>query len=163
MRWDYGDPTLGTCTETIKGGNHFRYWVQNGPSADSGAYFLALSYEEPIAQQHDIIDNGYNLGRDWLVGNATAQSTLVPTSELTNASSYEGETSSEGWTYKTSVQYVSGMLPNTSNGINHFQGFTTNACDGLVAVMTVSITGRPQEATSNAYAFYSVLYSKRRC
>ena len=154
MRWDYGDPTLGTCTERIRGGNHFRYWVQNGPSADSGAYFLALSYELPIAQQHDIIDNGYNLGRDWLVGNATAQSTLIPTSDLTNASSYEGETSSEGWTYKTSVQYVSGMLPNTSNGINHFQGFTTNACDGLVAVMTVSITSRPQEATSNAYVYF---------
>lgn len=34
IRWDYGDPSLGTCKETIEGGNHFRYWVQNGPSAD---------------------------------------------------------------------------------------------------------------------------------
>lgn len=59
IRWDYGDPTLGTCTETIQGGNHFRYWVQDGKSADSGAIFMALSYEKPLADQHDIITNGY--------------------------------------------------------------------------------------------------------
>ncbi|KAJ6623624.1 hypothetical protein B0H10DRAFT_2213307 [Mycena sp. CBHHK59/15] len=28
----YGDPQLGACQETIKGGNHFCYWVQNGNS-----------------------------------------------------------------------------------------------------------------------------------
>lgn len=49
IRWDYGDATLGTCQETVEGGNHFRYWIQNGPSADSGAIFMAASYEMPIA------------------------------------------------------------------------------------------------------------------
>ena len=34
IRWDYGDPQLGTCKETIEGGAHFRYWVQNGDKAD---------------------------------------------------------------------------------------------------------------------------------
>ena len=34
LRWDYGDPQLGTCQETIKGGNHFRYWTQTGGQAD---------------------------------------------------------------------------------------------------------------------------------
>lgn len=34
IRWNYGDPQLGTCKETIQGGNHFRYWVQDGPSAN---------------------------------------------------------------------------------------------------------------------------------
>lgn len=64
LRWDYGDPELGTCQETIKGGNHFRYWVQDGSQANrfvsrhpqclhvltgrSGAYFMATSYELPI-------------------------------------------------------------------------------------------------------------------
>ncbi|KAK4702447.1 hypothetical protein P7C70_g3777, partial [Phenoliferia sp. Uapishka_3] len=46
LRWDYGDPVLGTCTETVKGGSHYRYWVQNGTAANSGAYFMALSYEK---------------------------------------------------------------------------------------------------------------------
>ena len=68
IRWDYGDPSVGTCKETIQGGNHFRYWVQNGPKANrsvlnftphflfslfisfySGAIFMALSYEQPVA------------------------------------------------------------------------------------------------------------------
>lgn len=47
IRWDYGDPALGTCTESAEGGNHFRYWIQNGPLANTGAIFMALSYEEP--------------------------------------------------------------------------------------------------------------------
>ena len=34
LRWDYGDPDLGTCKETINGGNHFRYWIQDGPSGN---------------------------------------------------------------------------------------------------------------------------------
>lgn len=33
IRWNYGDPQLGSCTETIEGGNHFRFWVQNGKEA----------------------------------------------------------------------------------------------------------------------------------
>lgn len=34
IRWNYGDAALGSCKETIEGGNHFRYWVQDGSSAD---------------------------------------------------------------------------------------------------------------------------------
>ena len=49
IRWDYGNVELGTCQETIEGGNHFRYWIQNGPDANTGAIFMAVSYEMPIA------------------------------------------------------------------------------------------------------------------
>ena len=69
IRWNYGDVQLGTCKETIEGGNHFRYWPQNGPQGNrycfklfclrienfiqfigivSGAFFLAASYEKPL-------------------------------------------------------------------------------------------------------------------
>lgn len=34
MRYNYGDATLGTCKESVLGGNHFRYWVQEGSDAD---------------------------------------------------------------------------------------------------------------------------------
>lgn len=67
IRWDYGDPQLGTCKETIQGGAHFRYWVQDGDQANrfgtslltaehmltvySGAIFAAASYELPIARE----------------------------------------------------------------------------------------------------------------
>ncbi|KAH8113518.1 hypothetical protein DFH11DRAFT_1599133 [Phellopilus nigrolimitatus] len=151
MRWNYGDPVLGTCQETIKGGNHFRYWIQDGSSADSGAIFMALSYEEPLEEEHDIIDNGYNLARDWLVGNATSNTT-IPTSNLTNSSTFSGSASAEGYTYQTSVQYVPGLLPNTSNGINHFQsvGVGQNAVDGLVAVLTVKISQAPENAAESS-------------
>lgn len=53
IRWDYNNVSFGTCQETIEGGNHFRYWIQDGPDADSGAIFLAVSYELPVAgEQH---------------------------------------------------------------------------------------------------------------
>ena len=34
IRYNYQDPALGTCKETVQGGNHFRYWTQSGSSAN---------------------------------------------------------------------------------------------------------------------------------
>ncbi|OSD07339.1 hypothetical protein PYCCODRAFT_1463624 [Trametes coccinea BRFM310] len=153
LRWDYGDPSLGTCTETIKGGNHFRYWVQDGSKANSGAIFMATSYELPIQMGHDIIFDGYNLGRDWLVGNATAQQSLIPTGNITNGTTYSGQTSFGGYTYKTDVIYLSGILSNSSQGVNHnvtVGNANTLPVDGYVAVMTISIVSEPQRTTSGA-------------
>jgi hypothetical protein len=41
LRQDYGNPDVGTCWESLVGGNHLRLFRQNGPSANSGALFLA--------------------------------------------------------------------------------------------------------------------------
>ncbi|KZP18934.1 hypothetical protein FIBSPDRAFT_911537 [Athelia psychrophila] len=134
IRWDYGDPSLGTCKETIQGGNHFRYWVQDGPNANSGAVFMALSYEEPIASA------------DWFIGNATAQGSLINSTTLTNTSTFSGSTQYGGYTYQNTIQYISGLLPNTSEGINHNITVGVNgasACDGLVALIDVKITSKP--------------------
>lgn len=150
MRWDYGDPQLGTCKETIQGGNHFRYWPQNGLQANSGAIFMATSYEMPLDQDHDIVVNGYNLGRDWLVGNITQS--VIPTQNLTNGSSFSGTTSWNNFTYQCEITYVSGLLQNTSMGVNHNLTVAMNgatAIDGLVAVIDVKITGSP----SNSFAW----------
>ncbi|KAF5336246.1 hypothetical protein D9758_014352 [Tetrapyrgos nigripes] len=107
IRFNYGNPQLGTCQETVDGGNHFRYWVQDGSQANSGAIFMAASYEMPIASQHDIVSNGYNLARDYIVGNITQQT--IPSVNLTNSTTYSGTTSFDGYTYQTDVLYVSGF------------------------------------------------------
>ncbi|KAF8228785.1 hypothetical protein L208DRAFT_1289762 [Tricholoma matsutake] len=151
IRWDYGDPAVGTCKETIEGGNHFRYWIQNGAAANSGAIFMAVSYEEPLAGMFFVLPPSlpdFSAGRDWLVGNAT-QSTIPqnPTTSMT----FSGSTSFAGYIYKTSAILVSGLLPNTSIGVNHNTTVGVNganAIDGLVAVLTVSITQQPQTTTS---------------
>ncbi|KAJ7364862.1 hypothetical protein DFH08DRAFT_840162 [Mycena albidolilacea] len=156
LRWDYGDPSLGTCQETIQGGNHFRYWVQSGTSGAatggaSGAYFLATSYEKPIALGHDIIVDGYNQGRDWLIGNITKSA--IPTATLTNTSTFTGTTSFGGYTYSSSISYVSGLLANSSVGVNHADTVGVNGAnpvDGLVAVVEVKITGRPAGESANS-------------
>ncbi|KAK2465415.1 hypothetical protein APHAL10511_002769 [Amanita phalloides] len=149
MRWDYGDPQFGTCKESIQGGDHFRYWTQNGPKANSGAIFMASSYELPLSLQHDIIPNGYNLGRDWLIGNMTQ--TAIPTLNLTTSSTFSGSTTANDYTYRNSVQYVSGLLQNTSTGINHYASVGVDggyAIDGLVAVVEVNIIGRPSSKSA---------------
>ncbi|KAF7327754.1 hypothetical protein MKEN_00355000 [Mycena kentingensis (nom. inval.)] len=151
LRWDYGDPSLGTCMETIKGGNHFRYWTQDGASANSSAIFLATSAEKPIAEQHNIIPDGYNLGRDWLIGNMTGSP--INTTALTNTSTFEGTTSWAGYVYSSKVSYVSGLLANSSKGINHADTVPVGgrfAVDGLVAVVEVTITTIPENATKSA-------------
>ncbi|KIK63071.1 hypothetical protein GYMLUDRAFT_163766 [Collybiopsis luxurians FD-317 M1] len=151
MRWDYGDVQTGTCRETVDGGNHFRYWVQNGSSADSNAIFMAASYELPASSNHDIVVNGYNLGRDYITGNITGST--IPTESLSNSSTFSGSTSFNGFNYSTSIQYISGLLPNTSSGINHNLTVATdgqNAVDGLVAVLTVKITATNTSTSSNS-------------
>ncbi|KAG1777552.1 hypothetical protein EV702DRAFT_1179396 [Suillus placidus] len=72
LRQDYGNAGGGTCLESLVGGNHFRIFVQNGTAADSGALFLAVSREEPVTKNHDIVPDGYDIGRDQLVSAAVA-------------------------------------------------------------------------------------------
>ncbi|KAG8736833.1 hypothetical protein FRC10_008805 [Ceratobasidium sp. 414] len=226
MRFNFQDAYVGTCRETVEGGNHFRYWVQKS----TGAVFMAASVELPIEQGHDIVRNGYNLGRDWIVGNLTGGvsivsfnfppdippsvavpdsvqqyssssvaatntvpptsfvpnitfplSTVLPTAStatplvvalsdsfLTNSSATVTvpiaiPTASLSFTTTTSAAptatnptfigqthygatYVSGLLSNSSDGVNHPITVEQNgrpAQDGLVAVLEVKIVSRP--------------------
>ncbi|KAB5592825.1 hypothetical protein CTheo_3745 [Ceratobasidium theobromae] len=230
MRYNFGDPYVGSCRETVEGGNHFRYWVQSS----SGAVFMAASVELPIEKGHDIIRNGYNLGRDWVVGNLTGgaivsfdfapdipaspeipdsvkslsvssvseTNTAIPTSVVPNITfplstivptdtasapivvaisesvsstatvpiaiptaslsfstpsatptpsgtnpTFTGRTTYGGYTYETTATYVSGLLSNSSEGVNHpitveYSG--RPAQDGLVAILEVKIVSRPE-------------------
>jgi len=88
---------------------------------------------------------------DWLIGNATTQSSVIPSSTLTNGTTYSGQTSYGGYVYQTNVQYVSGYLSNSSNGINHYLSVGANgtiAVDGLVALMNVKILTSPVSGSS---------------
>ncbi|KAK0519981.1 hypothetical protein OC835_007353 [Tilletia horrida] len=115
IRYRYGeDEVSGSCAESLVGGNHFRYWQQQG----TDAWFLAASKEKNVFEHHDIVADGYDVGRDEIVSEATQQ-----------------PVSHDGQTFTTSVQYVDGLLPVGSAGINH--GI---ALDGRSAVLHVSVS-----------------------
>ncbi|KAH7888786.1 hypothetical protein F5I97DRAFT_1935245 [Phlebopus sp. FC_14] len=116
LRQDYGSVGIGTCLESIIGGNHFRVYRQNGTLADSGTLFLAVSKEDPVTEGHDVVPNGYNMGRDNLVASAI------------------GQTSYSGVSYATTGQNITGLLAPGSEGVNH--GI---AQDGITTVLTVAI------------------------
>lgn len=147
LRYNFGDYYFGTCRETINGGNHIRYWTQK----TTGAYFIASSLEMDLSKGHDIIRNGYDLGRDALVSAAAGlggDSNTIPDPSLnaTNQTVFRGSTSYNNYTYTTQINYVSNLLMNSSEGINHYLTVEENgkpAIDGLVAVFTVKITGFP--------------------
>ncbi|EJC98894.1 uncharacterized protein FOMMEDRAFT_113467 [Fomitiporia mediterranea MF3/22] len=111
----YYFPVWGTCWESVAGGNHFRAWKQNGTLANSGAWFLGASKEENSGKHHMIVDDGYNLGRDWLVQKATS------------GSHYRGM-----WWRAEVVWNENNLLQSGRRGINH--GI---AQDGRVAILTV--------------------------
>ena len=138
LRWNYGDPTFGTCKESIEGDNHFRWFLQNGTSAFSGAIFIAASMEESAAMGHMIQTDGYNRGRDYLAGNATKNAT----------------TSYKGFVWSTKVEYIpAGVLLNaTSEGINHPQIALPGqpVQDGRVALLTVTLLEEPTNSTTSA-------------
>jgi len=116
-REDFGDPSLGTCLESLIGGNHLRVFRQNGSAADTGALFLAVSKEENVADGHNIVADGYNIGRDLLAASAV------------------GTTSINGVTYSTTAQNLTGLLAAGATGVNH--GIAT---DGITTLLTVTIT-----------------------
>jgi len=116
IRQDFGNPTIGTCEESLTGGNHFRVFRQNGPLADTGALFLAVSEEENVSQGHTISPDGYDEGRDALVSSAV------------------GTTSFGGVTYQTTSETLQGVMPAGSDGVNH--GI---AIDGNAVLLTVTI------------------------
>ncbi|KAF8525761.1 hypothetical protein BU17DRAFT_41281 [Hysterangium stoloniferum] len=116
IRQDYGSVVLGTGIESLVGGNHFRYWRQNGPTANSGALFLATSHEQDVTQHHNIVPNGYDKGRDELVARAV------------------GQTSHGGVKYSTTSREITGLLPVGATGINH-----NIAIDGKVVLLTITI------------------------
>lgn len=115
MREDYGSTGVGTCLESLIGGNHFRVFVQNGTSADSGALFLAVSKEEDVEEGHTIVPNGYDIGRDQFVTAAL------------------GTTGNNGVTYTTTAQNITGLMPAGSAGVNH-----NISVDGIVTLLTVT-------------------------
>ncbi|CEL62673.1 hypothetical protein RSOLAG1IB_05029 [Rhizoctonia solani AG-1 IB] len=228
MRYNYKDPYVGSCRETIEGGNHFRYWIQES----TGAVFMAASVELPIELGHDIVRNGYNLGRDLIVGNLTGTTVVsfdfesnipyspaipesilsasassvaatntaltsfspnitfplstivptdtsstpvvvalsesvvstgtitvaIPTASLTFSTptptptplgtnpTFTGRSTYGGYTYETTATYVSGLISNSSEGINHpitVEDKGRPAQDGLVAILEVKIVSRP--------------------
>ncbi|EMD37477.1 hypothetical protein CERSUDRAFT_123424 [Gelatoporia subvermispora B] len=116
LRQDFGNSELGTCLESLIGGNHFRVYVQNGSLADSGALFLAVSQEENVTTGHTIAPDGYDIGRDTL------------------ASAAIGTTSFGGVTYSTTAENITGLMPAGSAGVNH-----DIAVDGIVTLLTVTI------------------------
>lgn len=119
MRYNYKQGDGGSCIESLKGGNHFRYWIQNGTAADSGAIFIAASVELNATLNHMIAPNGYDNGRDEMVGNATAGT-------LTSPGGFEYTVS------RTTNELLSGI---SASQINHDIGI-----DGTVDVLTVTIT-----------------------
>ena len=136
MRYNYKQGDGGTCLESLKGGNHFRYWIQNGSAADSGAIFIAASVELNATLGHMIAPNGYDDGRDQLVANATAATLKSP-------GGFEYTVSKT-----TNIQLLSGI---SAGQINH--GIDI---DGVVDVLTVKITkngtigaGRSSSSSSN--------------
>ncbi|KAK7055505.1 hypothetical protein R3P38DRAFT_2847436 [Favolaschia claudopus] len=119
LRQDFGDDDLGTCLESLVGGNHFRMFRQNGTLANSGALFLAVSQEEDVWDGHTIIPDGYNAGRDKLVAAALGLS-------------YHNRV-----TYSTVAQNLTGLLAPGSTGVNH--GIAT---DGMTVLLTVTIVDK---------------------
>jgi len=98
---------------------------------------------------HDIISDGYNLGRDYIVGNITGVNPPPSHTWPTNTTAYTGQTFFEGWVYDVDVKYVA-LASNSSDSVNHKTTVAVNgrgATDGLVAVLTVNIHTAPANAT----------------
>lgn len=53
------------------GGTALGCYVQNGTKLATGAVFISAAIMKPSSEQYTVEDNGFDLARDYLVGNAT--------------------------------------------------------------------------------------------
>lgn len=102
LRHNYGEIIFGTLTETLIGGNHLRYWQQDGTKA----YFLAASAEKNVSEHHDIVPDGYDLGRDQFVAKLVGYDLK---SKPRIGQTFSGESRAFGWIYRTDVEYIEGL------------------------------------------------------
>ncbi|GJN90587.1 hypothetical protein Rhopal_003599-T1 [Rhodotorula paludigena] len=124
LRENFGDVTYGVCKESANGGFHYRVWRQNGTDADTGAWFLAASEEEDLSNNHMIVDNGYDLGRDEVVRRAVAPGGTK--SPITNTTYTATAVNASGVGYFDNITFWD---------INH-----RISTDGVVMVLTVDVT-----------------------
>ncbi|PWN42578.1 hypothetical protein IE81DRAFT_323341 [Ceraceosorus guamensis] len=117
------DHLFGTCVESLIGGNHIRVWQQQG----TGAWFFAASEEENVSKHHKIIPNGYDLGRDKVVGLSQKNKNGITSWFFTR--------------YQTKVQWLDGLMPAGAQGINH-----DIAVDGRTALLTIKILNSDDKA-----------------
>ena len=84
------------------GGNHLRYWQQKG----TNAIFMAVSVETNLTNEHDVQrPDGYDAGRDQLLGNATVSSGV----------------SANNYTFVTTSTNVTGLLPTCARSCPSFR------------------------------------------
>ncbi|KAL4402684.1 hypothetical protein ACI68E_000456 [Malassezia pachydermatis] len=145
LRWNYGMPEVGTCRESLEGGNHFRWFVQESPKGN--AIFLAPSLEQSLANLHNIQVDGYNRGRDQIVQIATNP----------NGITWEGNT------FNATVTWIEpGRLMNaTSANISHAEMAAPGqpVVDGRVAVLYVQTITRSNQNTTQNQARSQLMYS----
>nr|ODO04339.1 hypothetical protein L204_00697 [Cryptococcus depauperatus CBS 7855] len=147
LRYQYfHDDILGTCLESIYGGNHIRVFRQETRWASSlriGAYFFSTSAEMDSTTHHNLGLNAYDLGRNLFVGNATG---VVVGDDVTTSTVIEGDIEKRGYRYKTVVTFEDGLLPENRTLWNHYTGVQLvggAVSDGLVAVLTIDVLSTP--------------------
>ncbi|THG95180.1 hypothetical protein EW145_g8007 [Phellinidium pouzarii] len=149
LRQDYGNAELGTCLETLIGGNHLRYVVALlSPLLSSSLLSDSLYFTPnlpPLYPQRVFRQNGTDADSGALFLAVSKEEdleeshTIVPDGydigrDTLVSTAIAGQTSFGGVTYSTTAENVTGLLPVGSSGVNH--GI---ALDGIVTLLTVTI------------------------
>ncbi|KAG6335523.1 hypothetical protein ID866_3553 [Astraeus odoratus] len=140
LREDYENAGIGTCLESLIGGNHFRVFSQNGPRANSGAFFLAwVLLVVSLLQSPDVcsvVCHKRSPPSTTMI--SCPMVTILDGMHNNLVAAALGETSFNGIIYMTTAVNVTGLLPPGSQGVNH--GI---AQDGIVTLLTVTILNKP--------------------
>jgi hypothetical protein len=98
-----------------------RMWRQDGPQANTGALFLALSMTENLRQHHKTTEDGYNRGRSvWCVYLNSRGLTSQPNSDgFVELALAGGKKSRKGHHYETTVEHVEGLFCNNDYQFDH--------------------------------------------
>ena len=116
----------------------FNYWTQTDSSKKQGAHFIAAAVVLPNKEGDQVVENGYDLGRDEFVAQATVNNTNTPVARRYNNT----------LEYRTQVVYNDTEL--LSNISAHDLQFNVGT-DGRVPILLVSIVQSSSNETAKVY------------
>lgn len=127
-RENFGNLEQGTCLESLNGGYHFRGWRQG----TSGAWFLGASKEQNLTMKHDLVPNGYDIGRDEVVRRALL-----------------GGTDARGCKWKpATLQNLTNLVSSDAGGVNGVYNHDIGI-NGSISLLTIGSPVCPIDKCGN--------------
>jgi hypothetical protein len=118
-------------------------WRQDGPKANTGALFLALSITKNLYYHHSTANDGYNRGRQVKYTVSIALHSLIgPSDQFVQLAKAGGRRSRKGHYYEVSDEVAEGLFCNNTYEFDHGVCYSTRVLPIVMRTVFIQVYRR---------------------